>query len=420
MAACFAIDRAAADRSTAVEPTALRLTSRCADDPLRKADARRGGAAAVARRARRHDAHPRPAGEGVRGRVRRLHRRARTRSPPPPAWPRCTSPTCPSSSARATRCSCPRRRTWRWRTPSRPAAPSRCSSTPSRAPATSTSTSSRASSPTRTRAISVVHYLGLPVDMERVLEIARRQRPVRGRGLRDRARRPVQGRPHVGLHRRHRLLLVLSGQAHHHRRGRHGHHRPATTSPTASPSSARSGSTRACSPTAATPAPTRSSTLGLNYRLGEVGAAIGVEQMKRLPGFLDAARAQLRRCSPRASREIDELTRARDRARRRPALAATTASSPCSTTPLARAPRGDHRPAEGRGRGDQRLLSEAAAGHALLPRDLRLRAAVHVRRRRRSATARSRSRSGRTSRKVTWRRSSRPSKRVLAEVAVRG
>jgi dTDP-4-amino-4,6-dideoxygalactose transaminase len=28
--------------------------------------------------------------------------------------------------------------------------------------------------------------------------------------------------------------------------------------------------------------------LGLNYRLGEVGAAIGVEQLKRLPEFIDA------------------------------------------------------------------------------------------------------------------------------------
>ena len=33
---------------------------------------------------------------------------------------------------------------------------------------------------------------------------------------------------------------------------------------------------------------------GLNYRLGEVGAAMGVEQMRRLPDFLKARAAQLR------------------------------------------------------------------------------------------------------------------------------
>ena len=73
----------------------------------------------------------------------------------------------------------------------------------------------------RTRAIGLVHYLGLPVDMDRVLEIARAARPVRRRGLRRRARR-ARRRHARRPARRRRLLLVLSRQAHHDGRGRDG------------------------------------------------------------------------------------------------------------------------------------------------------------------------------------------------------
>lgn len=76
----------------------------------------------------------------------------------------------------------------------------------------------------RTRAVSIVHYLGMPVDMQRVLEIAR-LRPFRRRGLRsgdwdDLPRRPC--RPA----RRRGMFLVLSGQAHDHCRGRDADYPP--------------------------------------------------------------------------------------------------------------------------------------------------------------------------------------------------
>ena len=73
----------------------------------------------------------------------------------------------------------------------------------------------------RTRAICVVHYLGLPVDMDAINAIAAPPRPVRGGGLRARDRLALQRRA-CRPARRHRQLLVLSGQAHHHRRGRDG------------------------------------------------------------------------------------------------------------------------------------------------------------------------------------------------------
>jgi perosamine synthetase len=46
--------------------------------------------------------------------------------------------------------------------------------------------------------------------------------------------------------------------------------------------------------------------LGLNYRLGEVGAAIGVEQMKRLPGFLEKRERNFQLLFDGLS-EVDEL-----------------------------------------------------------------------------------------------------------------
>jgi dTDP-4-amino-4,6-dideoxygalactose transaminase len=47
--------------------------------------------------------------------------------------------------------------------------------------------------------------------------------------------------------------------------------------------------------------------LGLNYRLGEVGAAMGVEQMKKLPGFLEKRERNFELLADGLS-EIDELT----------------------------------------------------------------------------------------------------------------
>ena len=102
--------------------------------------------------------------------------------------------------------------------------------------------------------------------------------------------------------------------------------------------------------------------LGLNYRLGEVGAAIGVEQMKRLPGFLEARERNFELLSEGLS-GIDELRVLEtghdgDRRSSHYCLVAVLEDG------LARPARADHRAAQGRGRRNQRLLSEVAAGHA--------------------------------------------------------
>lgn len=47
--------------------------------------------------------------------------------------------------------------------------------------------------------------------------------------------------------------------------------------------------------------------LGYNYRMNELEAAIGVEQLKRMPGFLDVRRANFQALSA-ALAEVDELT----------------------------------------------------------------------------------------------------------------
>jgi dTDP-4-amino-4,6-dideoxygalactose transaminase len=53
--------------------------------------------------------------------------------------------------------------------------------------------------------------------------------------------------------------------------------------------------------------------VGLNYRLGEIGAAIGVEQMRRLPGFLEARERNYRRLFDGLSKvEGIELVRSDD------------------------------------------------------------------------------------------------------------
>jgi len=46
--------------------------------------------------------------------------------------------------------------------------------------------------------------------------------------------------------------------------------------------------------------------LGFNYRLGEVGAALGIEQMKRLPGFLEKRERNFELLAERLG-ELDEL-----------------------------------------------------------------------------------------------------------------
>ena len=131
---------------------------------------------------------------------------------------------------------------------------------------------------------------------------------------------------------------------------------------------------------------------GFNYRLGEIGAAIGVEQMKRLPGFLEQRERNFELLAEGLG-EIDELrvldVRPRRRAAREPLLPVAVLDEG-----LAERRERDHRGAEGRRRRHERLLSQGAARHPLLPRNATATSTGHAPWRRRSATARSRSRSG--------------------------
>ena len=234
------------------------------------------------------------------------------------------------------------------------------------------STRSRRRITPRTRAICVVHYLGLPVDMD-AINAHRRTRTaclvVEDCALAVGAR--FDGK-HVGLLGDVGMLLVLSGQAHHHRRGRHGHH-PARRD--------HRGESRGKSalrrrpdawPSARFPASTTSPMLGLNYRMSEIAAALGrraAQAHRRVPRQARQATAAALRA---ALAELDEVSRAR-----RPAAATVEHSHYCLAAVLddahGAAPRRDRRAAERSRRRHQRLLPAAGAAHELLPRQVRLR-----------------------------------------------
>jgi perosamine synthetase len=138
----------------------------------------------------------------------------------------------------------------------------------------------------RTRAISVVHYLGLPVDMDRVLEIARRNDAfvvedcaiALGATYKDR---------HVGLHGDigcfsfYPVKHITTGEG-------------GMVITTRDDVADKVSKQRAFGIDKSVLADRRHTAayeiehLGFNYRMGEIGAAMGVEQMKRLPGFLEA------------------------------------------------------------------------------------------------------------------------------------
>ncbi len=246
---------------------------------------------------------------------------------------------------------------------------------PSRAPATSTSTSSRASSPQRTRAISVVHYLGLPVDMEPRARDRPPPRPASwSRTARSRSAPPSTARTSACTATSAASRSIRSSTSPPARAGWSS--RAARTSPSASRSSARSASTRACSPTAATPAPTRSSTLGLNYRLGEIGAAMGVEQMKRLPGFLEQRERNFELLSEGlvGARRADACSTAGHEGER--ALEPLLPGRRCWTSRCASAASEIIEPLKAEGVGTSVYYPKPLSRHALLPRDLRLRAGL--------------------------------------------
>ena len=137
----------------------------------------------------------------------------------------------------------------------------------------------------RTRAISVVHYLGLPVDMERVLAIARSRDlfVVEDCAIALGAR---IGGKHVGLHGDigcfsfYPVKHITTGEG-----GMVITNREDVAD--------RVSKQRAFGIDKSVLADRRHTGayeieyLGFNYRMGEIGAAMGVEQMKRLPGFIE-------------------------------------------------------------------------------------------------------------------------------------
>lgn len=137
-----------------------------------------------------------------------------------------------------------------------------------------------------TKAISVVHYLGLPVDMDRVLELARANdlfvvedcAIALGAAYRD---------THVGLlgdigcFSFYPVKHITTGEG-------------GMVITRHEDVAERVSKQRAFGIDKSVLADRRHTAAyeieyaGLNYRMGEIGAAMGVEQMKRLPGFLEA------------------------------------------------------------------------------------------------------------------------------------
>lgn len=138
----------------------------------------------------------------------------------------------------------------------------------------------------RTRAISVVHYLGLPVDMDRVVEIARRHDLVVVEDSAIALGARIDG-THVGL--KGDVGCFSFYPVKHITTGEGG-----TVITRRGDLAERISRLRAFGIDRHIVEERRHSgaydvvDLGLNYRLGEIGAAVGIEQLKRLPGFLDA------------------------------------------------------------------------------------------------------------------------------------
>jgi perosamine synthetase len=156
----------------------------------------------------------------------------------------------------------------------------------------------------RTRAISVVHYLGLPVDMERVLEIARRNDLFVVEDCAIALGATIDG-VHVGLHGDigcfsfYPVKHITTGEG-------------GMVITTRDDVADRVSKQRAFGIDKSVLADRRHTAAyeieysGLNYRMGEMGAAIGVEQMKRLPGFLEERERNFERLAAGLS-EVDGL-----------------------------------------------------------------------------------------------------------------
>lgn len=156
----------------------------------------------------------------------------------------------------------------------------------------------------RTRAISVVHYLGLPVDMRRVMELARRHDLLVVEDCALGLGSSIDG-THVG--RFGDLGCFSFYPVKHITTGEGGMTITRRADLAALTSTRRAfGIDRNIVQERAIPGVYDVQELGLNYRLTELGAAMGVEQMKRLPGFLERRRRNHQLLS-RLLREIDGI-----------------------------------------------------------------------------------------------------------------
>lgn len=144
----------------------------------------------------------------------------------------------------------------------------------------------------RTRALSVVHYLGLPVDMDRVMEIARRHKlfVVEDCAL-------AVGSYYKGVH----VGLIgdvgcFSFYPVKHITTAEGGMLITRHSDVAKSAAMQRafGIDRNVVSERKTPGDYDVERLGFNYRLNEIGAAIGLEQMKKVAGFLGRRRANER------------------------------------------------------------------------------------------------------------------------------
>ena len=161
----------------------------------------------------------------------------------------------------------------------------------------------------------LVHFVGIPCDMPAIMARGRAARLQGDRGLRHRGRRPLR-RPSRRPVRRRRLLLVLSGQAHDHRRGRHVRQPPPGRRRSASRACARSASI-APTPSARCPGMYDVPMLGLNYRMSEMQAALGPQRScGGCRESCDRAAATSRRCKASAGERAGRARHRRHRCRR--------------------------------------------------------------------------------------------------------
>ena len=261
----------------------------------------------------------------------------------------------------------------------------------------------------RTRALSVVHYLGLPVDMDRVMPIARRHNlfVVEDCAL-------AIGTYYKGVH------AGLIGDAgcfsfypvKHITTAEGGMLITRHADVARSVSMQRAfGIDRNVVSQRKTPGDYDVERLGFNYRLNEIGAAMGLAQMQRVGSFLAK-----RRENDRALRERLADVRRNRTARNEPSgfrEQPLLPADPAQGSAGRQAARRDGIAGQ-TGRRMQRLLSAAHSAHGVLPQEVRLSAATRFPWRPASAKVPSHCRSGRTwSRRTSCTSPSRSKRRSL-------